>query len=85
MARPQFADGGTATNIEGSYEYINKQSRTADNGWYFSLGVGRSANNCSPYQRIMLRNIYNESIGPGLILWDRWRALVNAIMNLRVP
>ena len=26
---------------------LNKQSRTADKGWYSSLGVGRSANNCS--------------------------------------
>ena len=36
MARPQVADGGTASK---SCEYINKWSRTADNGWYFSLGV----------------------------------------------
>jgi hypothetical protein len=27
---------------------LNKQSRTADKGWSFILGVGRSANNSSP-------------------------------------
>jgi hypothetical protein len=27
---------------------LNKQSRTADKGWSFSLGVGRGANNSSP-------------------------------------
>ena len=27
---------------------LNKQSRTADNGWSSSLGIGRGANNSSP-------------------------------------
>ena len=27
MARPQVADGGTASNMEGSCEYIEKNSR----------------------------------------------------------
>jgi hypothetical protein len=27
---------------------LNKQSRTADKGWSFSLGIGRGANNSSP-------------------------------------
>jgi len=27
---------------------LNKQSRTADEGWSSSLGVGRGANNASP-------------------------------------
>ena len=27
---------------------LNKQSRTADNGWYFSLEIGRGANTSSP-------------------------------------
>ena len=38
MARPQVAGAGTASNIEGSCEYI-EQSRTADSGWSFSLGI----------------------------------------------
>jgi len=45
IARPQVADGGTASNMEG---ILNKQSRTADKGWSSSLGVGRGANNSSP-------------------------------------
>jgi hypothetical protein len=27
---------------------VNKQSRTADTGWYSSLGVGQGANNSLP-------------------------------------
>jgi len=49
MARPQAADGGTASNMECSCEYIsNKQSRTAEKGWSSSLGVGQGAKNSSP-------------------------------------
>jgi hypothetical protein len=32
MARPQFADGGTSTNMEVAANILNKQSRTADMG-----------------------------------------------------
>jgi hypothetical protein len=42
MVRTQVMDGGDAANI------LNKQSRTANNGWSSSLGVGRGANNSSP-------------------------------------
>ena len=45
---------------------LNKQSWTADEGWSPSLGVGRGANNTSPYKRIMLRK-GNTSLGTGLI------------------
>jgi hypothetical protein len=41
MVHPQVADGGMAANI------LNKQSRTADEGWSSSLGVVRGANNSS--------------------------------------
>jgi len=27
---------------------LNKQSRTADSGWFFNFGFGRGANNSSP-------------------------------------
>ena len=38
MARSKVADGGTATTMEGSCEYFDKQSQTADKGWPSRLG-----------------------------------------------
>ena len=40
MARPQFADGGTAPIWRAASNILNKQSRTADKGWTSSLGDG---------------------------------------------
>jgi hypothetical protein len=49
MARPQIADGGDGLHIWRVAENIfNKQSRTAENGWFSSLGFGRGAKNSSP-------------------------------------
>jgi hypothetical protein len=65
---------------------LNNQSRTADKGWPSSLGVGRGSNNSSPKKSTLLRNVHTESLGPGLIFnRDRWRALENAVMNIRAP
>jgi hypothetical protein len=46
---------------------LNKQSRTADKEWSCSLGIGRVANNASPYKLALLWNGYLD-FGPGLIL-----------------
>jgi hypothetical protein len=49
MARPQVADGGDTLQLwREAANILNKQSRTADNGWSSTLGVGREANNSSP-------------------------------------
>ena len=50
---------------------LSKQSRTAEKGWFSSLGVGRVANNSSPQKCtcILLRNVQTEDLGPGLLLW----------------
>ncbi|KAJ4439970.1 hypothetical protein ANN_08101 [Periplaneta americana] len=49
MARPQVADRGDGIQIwRAAVNILNKQSRTADEGWSSSLGVGRRANNLSP-------------------------------------
>jgi len=42
MTRPQVVDGGEDLQIwKASANVLNKQSRTADKGQSFSLGVGR--------------------------------------------
>jgi hypothetical protein len=44
MARPQVEDGRDALQAwREAANILNKQSRTADNGWSFSLEVGRVA------------------------------------------
>jgi hypothetical protein len=49
MARPQVADGKDGLQIwRVVANILNKQSRTADKGWYSSLGVGGEANSFSP-------------------------------------
>ncbi|KAJ4449380.1 hypothetical protein ANN_00779, partial [Periplaneta americana] len=48
MARPQVADRGDGLQIwRVAVNILNKQSRTADEGWSSNLGVGRRANNPS--------------------------------------
>jgi hypothetical protein len=39
---------GSPPGTEGSWNILNKQSRTADKGWSSSLGVGHGADNPSP-------------------------------------
>jgi len=41
MARPQVADGGEGLQVwRVAANLLNKQSRTADKGWFSSLGLG---------------------------------------------
>jgi hypothetical protein len=68
MARPQAAGIGTASNMKGIYEYIFKQSRTADKGWSSGLGFGEVLYNSSP-QTLALLEKMNTCLGPGLLLW----------------
>jgi hypothetical protein len=68
MACPQVVDGGMASNVEGSCKYLNKKSWTAEKGWSSSLGLGKGlTTHCE--NESLLRNIYRQSLGPGLILW----------------
>jgi hypothetical protein len=79
MACPQDADGRGCVQIwRVSANILNKQSRIADTGW--SCGFGLDVGLTIPDRKnSSLRNIIH---GLGL---DQWRALVNKVMNLRVP
>jgi len=49
MARPQVADGGDGLDMwRAAAIILNRQSRTADNGWYYSLVVGLGAKTFLP-------------------------------------
>ena len=67
MARPQVADGGTASSMEGSCEYVEYAAAESGQGVVSSFGVGRGSNNSCRLKRILLRNIHRQSLGPGLI------------------
>jgi len=47
-------------DMEGSWNILNKHSRTVDKGWPSSLGVGRGANNSSLQKKSWLRNVKQE-------------------------
>ena len=50
VGRSQVADGGTASNMEGSCEYIEKAFADSRRGVVLQLGGGRGANNPSSLQ-----------------------------------
>jgi hypothetical protein len=48
---------------------LNKQSQTAEMGWFSSLGVGRGADNQSPLKLTMLQTIHEDTY----LVWGRER------------
>jgi hypothetical protein len=80
---------GVAANI------LNKQSRTADNGWSSILGVGRGLTTLSHSEDQGVGGKMGSEYILGRLAWggdwirlvqnkDRWLAVVSAVMNLRV-
>jgi hypothetical protein len=56
MARPQVANGGTASIWRVAANMLNKQSRKADKGWPYSLVFGRGDNNSSPITGLVTKS-----------------------------
>jgi hypothetical protein len=64
MARPQVADGGEGLQIwRVAVNILNKQSRTADNGWSSSSEVGQGITAPHHKKTSMLQNV---AMGLGL-------------------
>jgi hypothetical protein len=65
IAYPGVADTGNALQIRRvPANILNKQSRMADKGWYFSLRVGRMADNSSKQKKKKV----TQGLGIGRIL-----------------
>jgi len=87
MASPQVADGGTASNMEGTCEYI--EYTVLDGRRWVVVPLGGLAR-CqqlltvktylATYRSHRKPRTWTDTLGR-----DRWRALVNAGMNLRIP
>jgi hypothetical protein len=74
MARPRVVEGGDGLKIwRVATNILNKQSRTADKGWFSSLEVGRGADNSLPSKTLSCNVTEGLRIGG------------NAVMNLQVP
>jgi hypothetical protein len=64
---------------------VHKQSRTPDEGWFPSMGVGRVSENSSPYKRILWLNNENhkEHINSG---WHKSHVTLQAVcQNIECP
>jgi hypothetical protein len=70
MARPRIADGGDGFNVwRVTTNVLNNQSQTVDKRWSSSLDVEPGANNSSPKNTIMFRNV-TQDFGIERILWS---------------
>jgi hypothetical protein len=66
MARPRVDDRGDGLQIcSVAANILNKQSRTADSGWYSSLVAGRGTKNPTVKKTQGLLRNTTHSLGPG--------------------
>jgi hypothetical protein len=83
MAHPQVADGGDSLQIwRVDANILNKQWRIADRGWSSSWGLGRGLTTPTVKPLICYEK-YARALDQDKGR-DRWRAVVNAVMDLRV-
>jgi len=88
MVRPQGTDGGTASSVPVAANILNKQSWTADKVWSLGLGKVLTTPNFRYYETFHKASDWDDHLLHGFIrlgIATDDRALVNALMNLRVP
>jgi len=88
---------GAVRSLQGSLGVKGlNMSRTADRGWYSSLGFGKGAKNSLPQVSVFRNVAQGVGLGGGGMFCnigstnmaqnrDRWRANANVVMYLRVP
>jgi hypothetical protein len=69
MARPQVADRGTASNVEGSCGYIKEAVADSRQVEVLQIGGWVRCQQLHTVKRVLLRVVCKESLGPGLVLW----------------
>jgi len=80
MLRPQVADGKNGLQmIRLAANILNKQSRTADRWWSYSLGVGRGVNISSPKKFTTFETFHKASD-----LCEIWSVTLREEYRLRV-
>jgi hypothetical protein len=60
MARPQVANGEGLQTWRVDTNILNKHSRTADSGWYYSLGFGRGGQELPTVKNQHVKKCYTE-------------------------
>jgi hypothetical protein len=61
MVHPQVAHRGNNLQLwRVAVNILNKQPRTADDWWFFSLGVGHGGNKFSPEKNNIVMKILKE-------------------------
>jgi hypothetical protein len=89
MAHPQVGDGRNSLYIwRTAANILNKKSQTVDKGSSSSLGLGKEVTTPHHEKEQLVMKYYTEPVNLDRFFSQgrgQWQAVVNMVMNLRVP